>query len=122
MSAERQWPAQSVSGGTPFNTNAFRASFQEANSDLFANIRRSKAEGYIHADQLPFGVEAMRGCRVLNLWDGTEGTIETCDSFGRVYARFNGALWPFEGAYVGQLRVLSGPTPREKQRQQRRNR
>jgi hypothetical protein len=42
-----------------------------------ADVKASKAAGNQHVDQLPYGVEAMRGVHFKSLRDGTGGTVTT---------------------------------------------
>jgi N12 class adenine-specific DNA methylase len=45
-------------------------------------IKQSKATGTVHLDQLPHGVEAIRGKRIESIFDGSKGTVTSANSDG----------------------------------------
>lgn len=113
------YPASLVTRQTNFNAQIFRCEMGNAEKVLRSQILISRQSGNIHVDQLAFGVQDMQGRRVLNLWDGTEGVIKNCDSFGRVWIKIGLVTWPIEGLELRQFKVLSEPERLTKPRTRR---
>jgi hypothetical protein len=109
--SEVTWPADMMPKLVPFDLAAFKDDMRIAQAELQKRVLASKQQGNTHVDQLPHGVEAMRGCKVLSLWDGHGGYIENCDSFGRVWIRWHDVVWPIEGIEKSYFRVMSEPLP-----------
>jgi len=99
-----------------FDAVLFRKEFAEAHVELEHCIQTSKQNGATHADQVPWGVNYLRGCLVLNLWDGNEGVITSCDSWGRLWVKIGENTWPFRGKEISQFKILSEPIHYKKPR------
>lgn len=60
-------------------------SFDTWNKARDEAVEASKEAGNRHMDQVPFGVETLRGVRVKNIINGEEGVITTVDNQGKAY-------------------------------------
>lgn len=57
-----------------------KADWEKREDKIEADVKASKIAGAKHVDQLPYGVEAMRGVHFKSLRDGSGGTITTVDN------------------------------------------
>lgn len=58
------------------------AAFDRREKAILAAVKDSKASGVKHLDQLPFGVEAMRGVRIRSLRNGSTGVVTSVNNLG----------------------------------------
>ncbi len=63
--------------------------FDRRENDISAAIADSKSRGNRHLDQVPYGVETMRGIHFHSLRDGSSGTVTTVGSDGLIRVRWD---------------------------------